>query len=233
MNIKQLIKEIENINNFSSRNMTEAQYNVELGIRLSSAMDLAASLNVIELAISYYNFKYLKDIHGDVSQYMQIEWKGMKGTEELAKKLVEMSKETLVDIIYKQSAWGSKQVLSLPYGDVLASEMVKIKKSSLGTKDIIYLLFGIKAKELGFTYYDEFVNLMKEQKTMVSRKTAQDLLKLFWENTKDDYKTNPNLFNIIKSIIINLNSELKDSNSTQQLRLRFMEQFINLTMEVK
>ena len=74
---------------------------------------------------------------------------------------------------------------------------------------------------------------MKEQKTMVSRKTAQDLLKLFWENTKDDYKTNPNLFNIIKSIIINLNSELKDSNSTQQLRLRFMEQFINLTMEVK
>ena len=67
---------------------------------------------------------------------------------------------------------------------------------------------------------------------MISKKTAQELLRNFWENTKDDYKSNPLLFNIIKSVIISLNNQLKDSNSTQQLRLRFMEEFIILTTKI-
>lgn len=138
----------------------------------------------------------------------------------------------IVDVINSQPAWGRKQILTLPYGPDLAKEMAKINKTSLGTKEIIYLLFGIKAKVIGFTYYNEFVEMMKQQKTMINKKTAQELLRTFWENTKDDYKTNPLLFNIIKTVIINLNNSLINNNSTQQLRIRFMEEFLVLTTNV-
>lgn len=135
----------------------------------------------------------------------------------------------IIDVINSQPAWGRKQIASLPHGVELAQEMVKMNKTNLGTKDIIYLLFGIKAKEVGFVYYNEFVEMMKQQRTMINKKTAQELLRAFWENTKDDYKTNALLFNIIKTVIINLNSSLINSNSTQQLRIRFMEEFLILT----
>lgn len=135
----------------------------------------------------------------------------------------------ILDQIKLKSAWGSKEILSLPYGDYLAAEMKKANKTNLGTKDIIYLVFGMKAKEVGFIYYSEFVDMLKLEKTMVGKKKAQELLRTFWENTKDDYKHNPRLFNIIKTTIINLNSGLKDNNSTQQMRLQFMEQFVVLT----
>lgn len=135
----------------------------------------------------------------------------------------------IIDVINSQPAWGRKQIASLPHGVELAQEMVKMNKTNLGTKDIIYLLFGIKAKEVGFVYYNEFVDMMKQQRTMINKKTAQELLRAFWENTKDDYKTNALLFNIIKTVIINLNSSLINSNSTQQLRIRFMEEFLILT----
>lgn len=138
----------------------------------------------------------------------------------------------IIDVINSQSAWGRKQIVSLPYGPDLAKEMAKINKTSLGTKEIIYLLFGIKAKVIGFTYYNEFVEMMKQQKTMINKKTAQELLRTFWENTKDDYKTNPLLFTIIKTVIINLNNSLINNNSTQQLRIRFMEEFLILSTNV-
>lgn len=134
----------------------------------------------------------------------------------------------ILDQIKLKSAWGSKEILSLPYGEYLAAEMKKANKTNLGTKDIIYLVFGMRAKQIGFTYYSEFVDMLKLEKTMVGKKKAQELLRTFWENTKDDYKPNPKLFNIIKSVIVNLNSNLKDNNSTQQMRLSFMEQFIVL-----
>ncbi len=223
-----VISNIENINNLSSRGMTEEVFNERLYSRFFTAMTIAEQINLEIHAISYYNFKYLHDLHGDLASTFYLQWKDTIGTKEKSDELIKMSKETIVDIINKQPAWGSKQILTLPYGEMLSTEMKKMSKSSLGTKDIIYLLFGIKAKEVGFIYYDEFVNMMKQQKTMVSKKTAQTLLKTFWENTRDDYKSNPDLFNLIKSIIINLNSNLKESNSTQQLRIQFMEQFINL-----
>lgn len=139
---------------------------------------------------------------------------------------------SIVDIINSQPAWGRKQITSLPYGTELAQEMVNINKTNLGTKEIIHLIFGIKAKEIGFTYYNEFVEMMKQQKTMINKKTAQELLRTFWENTKDDYKTNPLLFTIIKTVIINLNNSLIANNSTQQLRIRFMEEFLILSTTV-
>lgn len=136
----------------------------------------------------------------------------------------------IIDVINSQPAWGRKQIVSLPYGAELAKEMVNINKTNLGTKDIIYLIFGIKAKEIGFIYYNEFVDMMKQQRTMINKKTAQELLRAFWENTKDDYKSNPVLFNTIKTVIVNLNSSLINNNSTQQLRIRFMEEFLILTV---
>ena len=71
---------------------------------------------------------------------------------------------------------------------------------------------------------------MKQQKTMINKEVAQQLLKSFWENTRDDYKTNPILFNTIKSIIISLNTYLTNNNSTQQLRVKFMEEFLRITL---
>jgi len=138
----------------------------------------------------------------------------------------------IIEKLDSQPAWGRKEILSLPHGIEIANTMKEMGKTSLGTKDIIYILFGIKAKVIGFTYYTEFVDMMKLEKTMVNKKTAQDLLRTFWENTRDDYKSNHLLFNTIKSTIINLNSKLKDSNSTQQLRLEFMKEFLINTTEV-
>lgn len=136
----------------------------------------------------------------------------------------------IIELLSTKSAWGRKEITTLPYGEILAGEMKKANKTNLGTKDIIYLLFGIKAKELGFTYYNEFVEMLKLEKTMVNKTVAQQLLKQFWENTKDDYKHNPLLFNTIKSTIISINSELTNNNSTQKMRIAFMEQFITLVI---
>lgn len=139
---------------------------------------------------------------------------------------------TIIELLESQPAWGRKEILSLPHGVEIADTMKEMNKTSLGTKDIIYILFGIKAKVIDFTYYTEFVDMMKLEKTMINKKTAQNLLRMFWENTKDDYKSNHLLFNAIKSTIINLNSKLKDSNSTQQLRIEFMKEFLINTTEV-
>ena len=76
-------------------------------------------------------------------------------------------------------------------------------------------------------------SLMKQQKTMVSRKTAEDLLRTFWTNTCDDLKHNPILFNIVKQTIISLQRVLIDSNSTQQLRLLYIEFFITYTLAIR
>lgn len=229
---KTLISLIENICNYSSKELTEHEVELEHQSRFRIAMVEGDNLMLGDMAISYYNHKYLKDIYGPNYTYMQLRWKGVLGTPELADQLVVKANGTVVDLINTKPAWGRKEVQSLPHGVELNKEMLALNKTNLGTKDIIYLLFGIKSRVIGFTYYNEFVDMLKLQKTMISKKTAQELLRNFWENTKDDYKSNPLLFNIIKSVIISLNSQLKDSNSTQQLRLRFMEEFLILTTNV-
>ena len=90
--------------------------------------------------------------------------------------------------------------------------------------------FYKKNRRADASYYNEFVDMMKQQKTMINKEVAQQLLKSFWENTRDDYKTNPILFNTIKSIIISLNTYLTNNNSTQQLRVKFMEEFLRITL---
>ena len=132
----------------------------------------------------------------------------------------------ILDQINLKSAWGRKEITTLPYGDILAEEMKKANKTNMGSKDIIYLLFGIKAKELNFESYSEFVDMMKLEKTMVGRKRAQELLRNFWVNTNEYYKPYPVVFNSVKAVIIKLNEELKDNNSTQQIRIKFMEHFL-------
>jgi hypothetical protein len=89
------------------------------------------------------------------------------------------------------------------------------------------------ASEIQYTSYMEFIDFMKQQKTMVSRKIAEDLLRQFWNNTCDDLKVNPVLFNIVKQSIISLQHILIDSNSTQQLRLFYIEFFITYTLAVR
>lgn len=231
MNAKYIIDQIENISNFSSRGMTEHEENREHFNRFTIAMKEAEEVGLSQEAISYYNFKYLKDIYGSNYIGMKLSYNGTSGSQELSDKLVGMVvKPSILDTINSKPAWGRKEIQSFPlYALDLYKEMLKMDKTNLGTKDIIHLVFGFKSKEIGFIYYDEFVNMMKEQKTMISKKTAQTLLKTFWENTRDDYKSNPYLFNIIKSVIININNNLKNNNSTQQLRIQFMEEFLKLS----
>ena len=232
MNKYQLvISLIEDINNFSATYMTEHEEAKEQYIRFINAVEEARLHGLYNEAISYYNFKYLIDLHGENANFFVRSINQYNGTQELSDRLVKMANSSeLLDSILAKSAWGRKELLSLPYGKELSEEMVKINKTNLGTKDIVYLLFGIKSKEYGFTYYNEFVDMMKQQKTMINKEVAQQLLKSFWENTRDDYKTNPILFNTIKSIIISLNTYLTNNNSTQQLRIKFMEEFLRITL---
>ena len=195
--------------------------------------------NLKEEAISYYNWIFL---NGDKSLFYVI--KGVVGNIELANKLVEMSKSipqtvsinkeevtmSVMDQIKNKSAWGRKEILSLEYGNELSKEMIRMNKTNLSSREIINILFSIKAKECGFMYYNEFVELMKLQKTMINKETAQGLLRMFWENTKDEYKHDTKLFNTIKSIIIGINNSLTNNNSTLQMRTKFIELFVEATL---
>lgn len=227
---KLLISSIENICNFSTSYMSEHEEAKEHYERFKLAMMEGDDYGLKDMGVSYYNFKYLVDIYGQHSTHMHLKWNDSKGSEDLCQYLIDLTGDTIIDLIYTKKAWGSKEILSLPHGVEMQKEMKAMGKSSLGTKDIIHLLFSIKAKVLGFTYYDEFVNMMKEQKTMVNKKVAQGFLRDFWNNTKEDYKGNPLLFKTIKNTIIRVNDTIETNNvSTQQLRLRFMESFITLT----
>lgn len=224
-----------------------------------SAVNLAKDCGLKEEAISYYNWIFLKGnkelfftLGGskgsmEAANYLIELSKGAK------EKVVEISntitvptpvvvnvvenvkKDIVMDVsvleqIKDKSAWGRKEILSLNYGNELSKEMIRMNKTNLSSKEIVNILFSIKAKECGFIYYNEFVELMKLQKTMINKETAQGLLRMFWENTKDEYKSNPNLFNIIKSIIIGINNSLTNNNSTLQMRTKFMELFLEATL---
>lgn len=66
---------------------------------------------------------------------------------------------------------GRNQVLELPgYGDKIYSVMLSLNKAS-PQKEVLYILFSIIASEIQYTSYMEFIDFMKQQKTMVSRKT--------------------------------------------------------------
>ena len=140
----------------------------------------------------------------------------------------------IVDIIKTQDTWGRNQVKELPtYGTQISDVMLSLNKTNQSKKEVLHILFGVIASEIQYTSYMEFIDFMKLQKTMVSRKTAEDLLRQFWNNTRDDLKINPALFNIVKQSIISLQHILVDSNSTQQLRLFYIEFFITYTLAVR
>ena len=140
----------------------------------------------------------------------------------------------IVDIIKTQDTWGRNQVLELhDYGNKIHSIMLSLNKTTQSRKEILYILFGIIASEIQYTSHMEFIDFLKQQKTMVSRKTAEDLLRQFWTNTCSDLKHNPTLFNIVKQSIVSLQHVLIDSNSTQQLRLLYIEFFITYALAAK
>ena len=140
----------------------------------------------------------------------------------------------IVDIIKTQDTWGRNQVKELPtYGTQISDVMLSLNKTNQSKKEVLYILFGVIASEIQYTSYMEFIDFLKQQKTMVSRKTAEDLLRTFWTNTCDDLKHNPILFNIVKQTIISLQRVLIDSNSTQQLRLLYIEFFITYTLAIR
>lgn len=140
----------------------------------------------------------------------------------------------IVDIIKTQDTWGRNQVKELPtYGTQISDVMLSLNKTNQSKKEVLHILFGVIASEIQYTSYMEFIDFLKQQKTMVSRKTAEDLLRTFWTNTRNDLKYNPTLFNIVKQSIISLQHVLIDSNSTQQLRLLYIEFFITYTLAIR
>ena len=140
----------------------------------------------------------------------------------------------IVDIIKTQDTWGRNQVKELPtYGTQISDVMLSLNKTNQSKKEVLHILFGVIASEIQYTSYMEFIDFLKQQKTMVSRRTAEDLLRTFWINTCNDLKYNPILFNIVKQTIISLQRVLIDSNSTQQFRLLYIEFFITYTLAIR
>ena len=230
MNSKEIIQLIENIANFSSNGMPNHRICSQQYSRFKEAMTLAEDSGLLTEAVSYYNFKYLKDLYGNDSESMILPFKGIVGTKELSDGFQELSTMNLVKELQTKNAWGRKEILSFPvYGNRLKEEMIKLNKTSLGTKELIYLLFGLRSQDLGFTYYGEFVELMKTQKTMVNKAVARGLLRQYWDAVNVELKSNPELFIIVKNSIIAVNNTLVDSNSTQRMRVTFMEEFLKLS----
>lgn len=206
---------------------------------LMNALALADKYSLGVLAISYYNHVYLPKVYKTMAVHYTVQHQGTRGTLEDGLKLIALStgdmtmelnkapEKSLVEQIRSKTAWGRKEIQTLPYGSFISEEMKKNNKTNVNSNFIIHFLFKAKAQETGFLYYNEFKEMMDGQKTMISKQTAQDLLKEFWNNTKEDYKHNPTLFNNIKEVIIELNESLISSNSSSALSFRFMEYYIN------
>ena len=106
--------------------------------------------------------------------------------------------------------------------------MTHLNKTNLSTKEVTYLLYGLVAKEVGFTYYYEFIDFMKLQKTMLSKKAMSDLLHQYWNNTSEYLP--PHVQTLVATTLQTIENNLTASNSTQQVRLVFMQTFIGLAL---
>ena len=231
MNAKQLIQMIHEIPNFDRFMLTSHEEGKEDFKRFTQVMDFAKSLGIEKQAISYYNFIFLKELYPNQHMYFYKKLGTNIGTLELAQELINMShNKSVVEVVHTQTAWGRKQIKTLPYGNEICNEMYKLKKTSLGTTDILEILFSIKAKELNFNSYNEFLEMMKLEKTMMGKSEAQSLLRQFWNNTNEEYKHSAVLFNTIKTVIININDSLISSNSNKKIRAKFVEEFLTLTL---
>ena len=140
----------------------------------------------------------------------------------------------IIDIIKTQPSWGRKQVLSLPiYGQQMYDEMMKVDKTNWSSKEVLYVFYSLVCQSVNYSNPFAFISYMKLQKTMVSRKKAQQLLKSFWGNTCISLHDNPELHFIVKRTIISLNGTLQENNSsTQQMRVWWLDFFLTYTLKL-
>lgn len=139
----------------------------------------------------------------------------------------------IVDIIKTQPSWDREQVLSLPvYGQQIHDEMMKVNKPNWSSKEVLYVLYSVVSRTVNYPNPYAFIEYMKLQKTMVSRKKAQQLLKFFWENTCYSLHDNPELHSIVKRTVISINEMLQDNNSTQQMRVWWLDFFLTYTLKL-
>ena len=138
----------------------------------------------------------------------------------------------IVDIIKTQPSWDREQVLSLPvYGQQIHDEMMKVNKPNWSSKEVLYVLYSVVSRTVNYPNPYAFIEYMKLQKTMVSRKKAQQLLKSFWGNTCISLHDNPELHFIVKRTIISLNGVLQENNSsTQQMRVWWLDFFLTYAL---
>lgn len=138
----------------------------------------------------------------------------------------------IIDIIKTQPSCGRKQVLSLPiYGQQMYDEMMKVDKTNWSSKEVLYVFYSLVCQSVNYSNPFAFISYMKLQKTMVSRKKAQQLLKFFWENTCCSLHDNPELHSIVKRTVISINEMLQDNNSTQQMRVWWLDFFLSYTLK--
>lgn len=132
------------------------------------------------------------------------------------------------EIILSQPAWTTKKAAELPVvGNNIVIYMKGQGKTSLGSKDVLDVAYRVICSVLNFTFYNEFEELMKLQTSMISRSTVQDLLKQYWLAVKDELRTTPLVFELVKNAITHINSSLVDSNSRPKTITQFKSYIID------
>ena len=227
-----IIDMIDNHSQSSERFITSNEAEKMTYQNLLKAYDEAEAHGLLEEAVSYYNFIYLKRVRLGGEVYFQQKHKGMLGNRVLGNQFMTREiKENTMNIVQTyqtQSSWGTKELTTMPYGLEISKIMKKGGKTSLGYKDIISTLYVILSTETGFTCYNEFKDRMSAENTMLSKAHVTEILKSFWVETCDYYRQDPVLFNNVKKVVINLQGNLVNSNSNPRLVLSFMEEYIVL-----
>lgn len=135
----------------------------------------------------------------------------------------------IIELLNTKTSWGRNQLQEIPnYGEAIKVELNHLNKTNLSTKEVTYILYGLVARDVGYTYPHEFIDFMKLQKTMLSKKTMQELLNQFWHNSCDHLP--PHVQHLVAQTLQHLDEKLLSSNSTQQIRLTFMQTFILLAL---
>ena len=240
MNI--IIQSIQDIDSFDKEGLNEFQTNKERFNRFNDAMVLAASYGLEEEAISYYNFFYLKSLYSNQSHFYHYSRKingvDTTGNKILANKLLIMKELHVIKkeihmsqsiLIKEQNSWGRKEVLSLRFGTEIAEKMEKKGKTNMSSQDILFISYQLHATKTSYAFCNEFLEMMQCQETVMNTKEAISFLKEFWENTKEEMKPTPDVFNRVKTIIIQMHGILVEKKSVSNLELRKM--FVTLYMD--
>lgn len=132
-------------------------------------------------------------------------------------------------IILNNTSWGcNKTEKEIPVVGATIKIYMKGKGMTNANSDVVLdIAYKAVCSKLNFTYSNEFEELMKYQTTMIGKETAQGILRQYWDAVKDELKSTPQVFNLVKETVIHINSTLVDSNSRPKMIKSFKSYIID------